>query len=116
MEPWHVDEPQDSLVLAAGAMAVEVPASWGAEVSTQLRSAGPLGPILAIPGPRLRWLFLARPDPEPEPGHVPPPDVRYWHGPRRIPAVSSRWVVPPAGALPPVGAVRCAIRTVRRFL
>ncbi|NUT46415.1 MAG: hypothetical protein HOV94_03705 [Saccharothrix sp.] len=115
MQPWHVDETLASLVLAEGAVAVEVPASWGAEVSTQLRSAGPLGPILAIPGPRLRWLFLARPDPAPAPRDVPPPDVRYWHGPSRIPAASSRWVVPPEGALPPVGAVRCAIRTVRPF-
>ncbi|MBY8848697.1 hypothetical protein K7G98_09010 [Saccharothrix sp. MB29] len=47
---------------------------------------------------------------------MPPPDVRYWRGPRSIPAVESRWVVPPEGPLPPVGAVRCAIRTVRRFL
>ncbi|MDQ2587794.1 hypothetical protein [Saccharothrix yanglingensis] len=113
MERWHVE---GSLVLTEGAVAVEVPASWGAEVSHQLRSAGPLGPILAIPGPRLRWLFLARPDPEPTPDHVLPPDVRYWRGPRSIPAVESRWVVPPEGALPPVGAVRCAIRTVRRSL
>ncbi|MFD1152565.1 hypothetical protein [Saccharothrix hoggarensis] len=115
MNHWHVEDPVDTLVLDEGAIAVEVPASWGAEVSHQLRSAGPLGPILAIPGPRLRWLFLARPDPEPEPRHVPPPDVRYWRGPRHIPAARSRWVVPPAGALPPVGAVRCAIRTVRRL-
>lgn len=114
MDGWHVD---DCLVLHEGAVAVEVPASWGAEVSHQLRSAGPLGPILAIPGPRLRWLFLAEPDPgpEPEPRWVLPPDVRYWRGPRRVPARESRWVVAPAGALPPVGAVRCAIRTVRRF-
>ncbi|QFZ22304.1 hypothetical protein [Saccharothrix syringae] len=112
MEQWHVG---DCLVLDEGAMAVEVPASWGAEVSHQLRSAGPLGPILAIPGPRLRWLFLVRPEPDPEPPHVLPPDVRYWRGPGRVPARESRWVVAPAGALPPVGAVRCAIRTVRRF-
>ncbi|MFD7656725.1 hypothetical protein ACFV4N_22360 [Actinosynnema sp. NPDC059797] len=112
METRYVD---DCLVLDEDVVAVEVPASWGAEVSHQLRFTGPLGPILAIPGPRLRWLFLAEPDVGPEPPYVLPPDARYWRGPRRIPARESRWVVPPAGALPPVGAVRCAIRTVRRF-
>ncbi|XVV01738.1 hypothetical protein ACQPW3_30700 [Actinosynnema sp. CA-248983] len=105
---WHVD---GTLVLDERTVAVEVPASWGAEVSTELRAAGPLGPILAIPGPRLRWLFLARPEPDPR---VPPPEVRVWQGPRTVPAARSRWVVEPAGALPREGAVRCAIRVVRR--
>ncbi len=101
----------ECLVLDEWSVAVDVPASWGAQVSHQLRSAGPLGPILAVPGRPLRWLFLASPEPV---RHVLPPDVRCWHGPRRVPAAASRWVVPPAGVLPPVGVVHCAIRTVRR--
>lgn len=105
---WHVD---GTLVLDERTVAVEVPASWAAEVSHELRAAGPLGPILAIPGPRLRWLFLARPEPDPR---VAPPEVRTWFGPCGIPAPRSRWVVEPAGALPREGAVRCAIRVVRR--
>ncbi|MEJ2853988.1 MULTISPECIES: hypothetical protein [unclassified Saccharothrix] len=107
---WHVD---DTLVLDERTVAVEVPASWGAEVSHELRAAGALGPILAIPGPRLRWLFLARPEPDPR-ERVPPPQVRVWLGPRTVPAARSRWVVEPASALPREGAVRCAIRVVRR--
>lgn len=113
MQNWHVG---DALLIDEDAVAVEVPASWAAEVSHQLTFAGPLGPILAIPGARLRWLFLAKPDPGPEPRYVLPPGVRCWRGPRHIPARSSRWVVPPeSGALPPLGVVRCAIRTVRRL-
>jgi hypothetical protein len=117
MRSWHVEA--DTLVLEHGAIAVEVPASWAGEVSHQLRSAGPLGPILAVRDVRSRWLFLASPDPLPEPGYVLPPDVRCWRGPERITATTVRWVVGPQtghSALPSVGAVRCAIRTVRKAL
>jgi len=117
MRGWHVE--LDTLVLEDGAVAVDVPASWAGEVSHQLRFAGPLGPILAVRDARTRWLFLARPDPLPEPGYVLPPDVHCWRGPRRVPANAGRWVVGPESghsALPSVGAVRCAIRTVRKAL
>jgi hypothetical protein len=121
METWCLEG--DALVLREGVAAVEVPASWAGEVSHQLTFAGPLGPILAIPGERTRWLFLATPDVAAVPA-VLPPEVRCWQGPRRVPAPSTRWVVAPGpqheraerGALPLVSAVRCAIRTVRRAL
>ncbi|ACU39223.1 hypothetical protein KCV87_28440 [Actinosynnema pretiosum subsp. pretiosum] len=112
MREWHVEDGE--LLLAGDAVAVDLPASWAAEVSHQLTMAGPLGPILAIRRSGLRWLFLAEPDVDPV-GYVLPPGARCWTGPGSVPAGSSRWVVAPRGrALPPLGAVRCAIRTVRR--
>ncbi|TWP52299.1 hypothetical protein FKR81_12095 [Lentzea tibetensis] len=98
----------DELLLPRDVVAVDVPASWGGEVSHQLTFAGPLGPILALPGRRTRWLFLARWDTRP---HTPPPDVRYWRD--RVPAPTAHWVVRPGDALPLVSVIRCAIRTVR---
>jgi hypothetical protein len=92
------------LVLPADVVAVDVPMSWGGEVSHQLTFAGPLGPIIALPG--RRWLFLARWDATP---HTPPPDVRYWRD--RVPVAAAHWVVR-SDALPLVSVVRCAIRTV----
>jgi hypothetical protein len=110
---WNWDE--DALLLDEGVVAVEVPAGWAGEVSHQLTFAGPLGPILAVA--RSRWLFLADPEPEPPQRYVLPPSVRCWDGPRRIETGTARWVVEPGrSALPTVGAVRCAIRTVRRSL
>lgn len=117
MHNWYYET--DTLVLNDGAVAVEVPASWAGEVSHQLRFAGPLGPILAVRDVRTRWLFLAKPEPLAESRYVLPPDVRCWQGPRRVPANAVRWVVEPESghsALPSVGAVRCAIRTVRKAL
>ncbi|PRY33739.1 hypothetical protein [Umezawaea tangerina] len=116
MHNWLVDG-EDALLLDEGVVAVEVPAGWAGEVSHQLRSAGPLGPILAVAGARIRWLFLAEYEPEPAQRYVLPPDVRCWDGPRRLETGALRWVVAPGrSALPTVGAVRCAIRTVRRSL
>jgi hypothetical protein len=115
MDNWDVAV--DALLLGEGAVAVEVPASWAGEVSHQLTFAGPLGPILAIAGHRTRWLFLASSEPAPVQRYVLPPEVRCWDGPRRIETGQLRWVVQPGhSALPSVGAVRCAIRTVRRAL
>ncbi|HWR47408.1 MAG TPA: bifunctional DNA primase/polymerase [Pseudonocardiaceae bacterium] len=61
---WPVDEDADGvgLRLGCGVSAVEFLASRGHAVIAVLAARGSLGPVLALPGQPVRWVFLTSPD------------------------------------------------------
>lgn len=62
---WPVDQDAAGglvLRLGCGVGAVELPAGRGGEVAVILRGRGMLGPVLALPGRQLRWVFVTAPD------------------------------------------------------
>ncbi len=120
---WPVGQDAEGLVLRLGygVGAVELPAGRGGEVIAVLRGRDMLGPVLALPGRRVRWVFLTAPD---DPGaaasSAPMAGVRLrTSGPDAValpPTVTAygpvRWLVAPPAAgvarLPRLRAVLAA--------
>ena len=112
---WPVDECEGGVVLrlGEGIGAVKFPAGRGRDVITLLRARDMLGPVLALPGRQLRWVFLTTPG---APGagtdrtHLAGARVRSTATvalpPATTPRGPVRWIVaPPEGLLPRLSVV-----------